>query len=90
MIETITEINNPEESKEHASINPSKSEETKPLTNSEKQKVVKNADLLGLLLAQSDPSLVKILIDNSSPENLNVFLSHSNITVEELKDIIAY
>jgi hypothetical protein len=90
VLETITEKNNPEESEEHVSINPSKSEETKPLTHSEKQNVVENADLLGLLLAQSDPSLVKILIDNSSPENLNVFLSHSNITVEELRDIIAY
>ena len=90
MLETITEINNTEESKGHTSINPLKSEETKPLTNSEKQKVVENVDLIGLLLAQSDPSLVKVLIDNSSPENLNVFLSNSNITVEELKDIIAY
>ena len=67
-----------------------KPEENKPLGNSEKRKVVENADLLGLLLAQSDPSLVKVLIDNSSPENLNVFLGHSNITVEELRDIIAY
>jgi len=59
-------------------------------SDSEKAKIVQNADLLGLLLAQSDPGLVKILIDNSSPENLNVFLNNSNITVDELKDIVAY
>ena len=71
-------------------IPPLKPEENKYLGNPEKEKDVENADLLGLLLAQSDPRLVKVLRDNSSNENLNVFLVHSNITVEELKDIIAY
>ena len=86
VLEKMKETTTTEKSKESTSINPSsKSETNKPLTNSEKQKVVLNADLLGLLLA-----LVKVLNDNSSPENLNVFPSHSNITVEELKDILAY
>ena len=57
---------------------------------SEKQKIVENADLLSLLLAKSDPGLIKVLLDNSSPENLNVFLQNSNISIEELKDIVAY
>merc|ERR1711915_1086171 len=56
----------------------------------ENERKVQNADLLGLILAKSDPGLVKVLIDNSSPENLNVFLEKSNITLDELKDIVAY
>merc|ERR1719419_1029199 len=62
----------------------------KEVTNEENERKVQNADLLGLILAKSDPSLVKVLIDNSSPENLNVFLEKSNITLDELKDIVAY
>jgi len=58
--------------------------------NEENERKVQNADLLGLILAKSDPGLVKVLIDNSSPENLNVFLEKSNITLDELKDIAAY
>jgi len=74
---------------------PSKADESnhandKNKNDIEKEKIVQNADLLGLLLAKSDPELVKVLIDNSSPENLNVFLSNSKITIEELKDIVAY
>ena len=38
------------------------------------------------LLAEGDPKLVKVLIDNSKPENLDVFLNNSNITLEELED----
>merc|ERR1711872_488959 len=74
---------------------PSKADESnhandKKKNDIENEKIVQNADLLGLLLAKSDPELVKVLIDNSSPENLNVFLSNSKITIEELKDIVAY
>jgi len=67
-----------------------KVDEPKQVDQENKEKVVQNADLLGLLLAKSDPGLVKVLLDNSSPENLNVFLNNSNISVDELKDIIAY
>merc|ERR1711872_737020 len=65
-------------------------ENQKEVTNEENERKVQSADLLGLILSKSDPSLVKVLIDNSSPENLNVFLEKSNITIEELKDIVAY
>merc|ERR1711915_236931 len=65
-------------------------ENQKERTNEENDRKVQNADLLGLILAKSDPGLVKVLIDNSSPENLNVFLEKSNITLDELKDIVAY
>ena len=86
--------NKVEKSKESTSIKPptiaKDIEESKIVTNSDRQKLVKNSDMLGMLLAQSDPGLLKVIIDNSSPENLNVFLSNSKITVEELKDIISY
>merc|ERR1719357_514451 len=65
-------------------------ENQKEGTNEENERKVQNTDLLGLILAKSDPGLVKVLIDNSSPENLNVFLEKSNITLDELKDIVAY
>jgi len=94
VVQKIKEVQTTQKPKERTRTEPPKKskepEETKPLTDTEKQKVVENADLLGLILAQSDPGLVKVLLDNSSPENLNVFLSNSDITVEELKDIIAY
>jgi len=64
--------------------------ESSTLSSSDKEMIVENADLLQLLLAKSDPGLVQVLLDNSSPENLNVFLNNSNITLEELKDIVAY
>merc|ERR1719206_987620 len=80
-----------ENAKKETEDNPASSDKkNENESDSEKANIVKNADLLGQLLAQSDPGLVKILIDNSSPENLNVFLNNSNITVEELKDIVAY
>merc|ERR1711942_183152 len=80
-----------ENAKKETEDNPASSDKKdENKSDSEKANIVKNADLLGQLLAQSDPGLVKILIDNSSPENLNVFLNNSNITVEELKDIVAY
>jgi len=94
VVEEIEEITNGEKRKEKINTKPPKIPEQinegSTLANHDKQKIVENADLLGMLLAQSDPALVKVLIDNSSPENLNVFLSHSNITLEELKDIVAY
>ena len=40
------------------------------------------------LLAEGDPGLVKVLLDNSTSANLNVFLDHSNVTVDELKHFI--
>merc|ERR1711874_162394 len=67
-----------------------KRNESSTLSSSDKEMIVENADLLQLLLAKSDPGLVQVLLDNSSPENLNVFLNNSNITLEELKDIVAY
>jgi len=38
------------------------------------------------LLSSGDPSLVKVLLDNSKPENLDVFLNNSNVTLEDLED----
>ena len=40
----------------------------------ENEKKVLYADQLGLILAKIEPSIVKVLIDNSSLENLNVHL----------------
>merc|ERR1712025_96505 len=40
------------------------------------------------LLAEGDPGLVKVLLNNSTSDNLNVFLDNSNVTVDELKDFI--
>ena len=59
---------------------------TEPMTKPNKQ----DGDLIGLLLEQADPNLVRVLINNSSPENLDVFLGHSNITVRDMKHILEY
>ena len=40
------------------------------------------------LLAHGDPGLVRVLLDDSKPENLQVFLHNANITIEELEDFI--
>ena len=40
------------------------------------------------LLAHGDPGLVKVLLDDSKPENLQVFLHNADITIEELEDFI--
>ena len=40
------------------------------------------------LLAHGDPGLVKVLLDDSKPENLQVFLHNADITIEELADFI--
>merc|ERR1712025_747747 len=40
------------------------------------------------LLAEGDPGLVKVLLNNSTSDNLNVFLDNANVTVDELKDFI--
>ena len=45
-------------------------------------------DFVTSLLARGDPGLVKVLIDNSKPENLDVFLENSNITLEQLSGFI--
>ena len=45
-------------------------------------------DFVTSLLSRGDPGLVKVLMDNSKPENLDVFLENSNITLEQLSDFI--
>ena len=40
------------------------------------------------LLAHGDPGLVKVLLNDSKPENLQVFLHNADITIEELEDFI--
>ena len=56
------------------------------------ESIIANSDesfdrsFISSLLAEGDPKLVKVLIDNSKPENLDVFLNNSNITLEELED----
>ena len=42
------------------------------------------------LLAEADPQLVKVLLDNSEPENLEVFLKDTNITIRELRDFVNF
>ena len=49
---------------------------------------VTDSNLLGFLIAESDPALIRILIDNSKPENLDVFLTDSSLTLRDLEDII--
>ena len=47
-----------------------------------------DSELPGFLLAESDPALIKILIDKAKPENLKVFLKNSSFTLHDLEDII--
>ena len=52
--------------------------------------VSRSHNFVSALLAEGDPDLVKVLLDNSKPENLEVFLQNSNITVEELQDFVNF
>ena len=52
--------------------------------------VSRSHNFVSALLAEGDPDLVKVLLDNSKPENLEVFLQNSNITVEELQDFVIF
>ena len=69
------------------------------LENSEDENVVDPDDVevtthagdysfVSSLLAHGDPGLVRVLLDDSKPENLQVFLHNANITIEELEDFI--
>lgn len=59
-----------------------KDEKSEQKLNSRKNNFVSS------LLAQGDPGLVRVLLDNSKPENLEVFLENSNITLDELNDFV--
>ena len=64
---------------------------TEALTTTTKiidQNKATDSNLLGFLIAESDPALIRILIDNSKPENLDVFLTDSSLTLRDLEDII--
>ena len=56
----------------------------------EKNPVSSSNNFVSALLAEGDPDLVKVLLDNSKPKNLEVFLQNSNITVEELQDFVNF
>lgn len=43
-------------------------------------------EFISSLLTSGDPILVRVLLDNSKPENLDVFLNNSNVTLEDLED----
>ena len=56
----------------------------------EKNPISSSNNFVSALLAEGDPDLVKVLLDNSKPKNLEVFLQNSNITVEELQDFVNF
>ena len=56
---------------------------TRTETEKNAETKVRDSNLVEFLMAESDPVLIRILLDKSKPENLSVFLKNSSISLRD-------